>query len=49
MLTIFEYRCLDKIMLGMSKRLEDVGIKQDKFDLKNREAIMLIKLFVIDD
>lgn len=46
---IFEYKCLDKIVLGKTDHPADEGKEQDKFDEQNREAIMLIKLSITDD
>eukprot|EP00253_Pinus_taeda_P011625 PITA_11625 len=49
MLTIFEYRHLDQLVLGKELHPGIAGTDQDKFDDRNREAIMLLKLFVTDD
>ena len=49
MLTIFEYRRLDKLVLGTKTRPTSDQAKQDKFDDRNREAFMLLKLSIIDD
>lgn len=49
MLSIFEYRRLDELVLGTKACLTSDQAEQDKFDDRNREAIMLLKLFVIDD
>lgn len=49
MLTIFEYRCLAGILLGKETRPTAAGRDQDKFDGKDREAIMLLKLSVTNE
>lgn len=49
MLSIFEYRCLEQIVLGKETRLAIVGDDQTKFDKCSREAVMLLKLLDIDD
>lgn len=49
MLSIFEYRCLDQLVLGKESRPTTAGDDQDKHDVKNREAVMLIKLSVTDN
>ena len=49
MLTIFEYRRLDQCILGKETRPGTAGADQDKFDDRNWEAVMLLKLFVADD
>ena len=49
MLTIFEYRRLDQLVLAKEPRPGTAGTDQDKFDDRNREAIMLLKLSVVDD
>lgn len=49
MLTIFEYRHLDALVLGTKSRPTSVQANQDKFDDRNREVVMLLKLFVTDD
>lgn len=49
MLTIFEYRVIDQLVLGKATRPTTAGPEQTKFDEQNREAVMLIKLSVIDD
>lgn len=49
MLTIFEYRCLDQLVLGKESHPTTAGDDQDKHDVKNREVVMLIKLSVTDD
>jgi len=49
MMTIFEYRCLDKIILGTTTRPPVAGKDQGRFDEQNCEAVMLIKLSIIDD
>ena len=49
MLTIFEYRRLDQLILGKELRPGTAGTDQDKFDDRNREAVMLLKLSVADD
>ena len=49
MLTIFEYRCLASIVLGKETRPIVVGRDQGKFDRQNKEAVMLLKLSVIDE
>jgi len=48
-LTIFEYRRLDQLVLGTELRPGTPGADQDKFDDRNREAVMLLKLSVTDD
>ena len=49
MMTIYEYRSLDKIVLGTFQHLAIVDQDQAKFDEHNCEAIMLIKLcFTVD-
>eukprot|EP00253_Pinus_taeda_P007025 PITA_07025 len=49
MLTIFEYRRLDQLVLKKELRPGTAGTDQDKFDGRNREAVMLLKLSVADD
>jgi hypothetical protein len=49
MLTVFEYKCLANNVLGKLTRLRVLGKDQDKFDKKDREAVMLIKLSVTDE
>eukprot|EP00253_Pinus_taeda_P009126 PITA_09126 len=49
MLTIFEYRRLDQLVLNKELCPGTVGTDQDKFDDRNREAVMLLKLSVTDD
>lgn len=49
MMTIFEYRCLEKIALGTKSHPTLASKDNDKFDEQNREAIMFIKLFVTND
>jgi hypothetical protein len=49
MLAIFEYKCLVSIVLGNDTRPQVMGRDQDKFDERDREAIMLLKLFVINE
>eukprot|EP00253_Pinus_taeda_P002078 PITA_02078 len=49
MLTIFEYRRLDQLVLNKELRPGTAGTDQDKFDDRNREAVMLLKLSVADD
>ena len=49
MLTIFDYRHLDELVLGTKTRPTSDQAEQDKFDDRNREAVMLLKLSVIDD
>ena len=49
MLTIFEYRRLDQLVLAKELRPGIAGTDQDKFDDRNREAVMLLKLSVTDD
>ena len=49
MLAIFTYRCLSDVVLGRSPLPTVVGKDQDKFDGQDREAVMLIKLSVIDE
>jgi len=49
MLTIFEYRLLDQLVLGTELHPGTPGADQDKFDDRNREAVMLLKLSVTDD
>lgn len=49
MLTIFEYQCLDAVVLGTSQHPTTAGKDQDKWDERNREAVMLIKLFGTDE
>jgi hypothetical protein len=49
MLAIFEYRCLDKLILGKEIQSETNEDTLEKYDAKNRKAIMLIKLFVTDE
>jgi len=49
MLTIFEYRRLDQLVLKKELRPGTAGTDQDKFDDRNREAVMLLKLSVADD
>jgi hypothetical protein len=46
MLTTFEYRCLANIVLGKLIWSTVASKDQDKFDEKDREAMMLIKLSV---
>ena len=49
MLTIFEYHHLYELVLGTKTRPTSNQVEQDKFDDRNREAVMLLKLSVIDD
>lgn len=49
MLMIFEYRCLDKIILDIDTWPTLLGKDQDKFDDRDWEAAMLIKLSVTDE
>lgn len=49
MLTIFEYRCLDALVLGTEVRPTVAGKDQDKYDGGNREVVMLLKLSVTDE
>lgn len=49
MIMIFEYRCLDQVVLGNSTRPTIAGKDQDKRAERNQEVVMLIKLSVIDD
>ena len=49
MLTIFEYCHLDELVLGTKTCPTSDQAEQDKFDDRNREAVMLLKLSVIDD
>eukprot|EP00253_Pinus_taeda_P004299 PITA_04299 len=49
MLTVFEYRRLDQLVLNKELRPGTAGTDQDKFDDRNREAVMLLKLSVADD
>lgn len=42
MMTIFEYRCLDKVVLGKTDHPTDEGKEHDKIDERNREVVMLI-------
>ena len=49
MLTIFKYRRLDTLVLGTETRPTSVQANQDKFDDRNQEAVMLLKLSVTDD
>jgi hypothetical protein len=43
MLAIFEYRCLDKLVLGKETQTDTDVDAQEKYDAKNQEAVMLIK------
>ena len=49
MLTIFEYRCLESIVLGKETRPTSAGRDQDKFDGQDREVVMLLKLSMTDE
>jgi hypothetical protein len=49
MLAIFEYRCLDKLVLGKEIWSETNVDAQEKYDAKNREVVMLIKLSVTNE
>jgi hypothetical protein len=49
MLAIFVYWCLSDVVLDTSPRSTVAGKYQDKFDGQDREAMMLIKLFVKDE
>jgi hypothetical protein len=49
MLAIFEYRCLAKLILGKEIQSETNEDTLEKYDAKNRKAVMLIKLFVTDE
>ena len=49
MLTIFEYRRLDQLVLNKELCLDTAGTNQDKFDDRSREAVMLLKLSMADD
>ena len=49
MLTIFEYRRLDQLVLGKELSPGIAGANQDKFNGRNWEVVMLLKLSVIDD
>lgn len=42
------YRCLDKLILGKEARSGTDEDAQQKYDAKNQEFVMLIKLSVID-
>jgi hypothetical protein len=47
MLAIFEYKFLDKLVLGKEIWSETDG--KENYDAKNREAVMLIRLLVTND
>jgi hypothetical protein len=49
MLAIFAYQCLSYVILGTSPCPTVAGKDQDKFDGQDREAVMLIKLYVTDE
>lgn len=49
MLAIFQCRCLAYIVLGKDTQPTVAGKDQDKFDGQDREAVMLLKLSVIDE
>lgn len=49
MLTIFEYRVIDQLVLGKATHPSLASPIQTKFDEQNRETVMLIKLSMIDD
>lgn len=49
MLAIFEYRCLDKLISGKEIWNETDKDSQVKYHAKNREVVILIKLFVMDE
>jgi hypothetical protein len=49
MLAIFEYKCLDKLILENEIHSETDIDAQEKYDAKNGEAVMLIKLSVMDE
>ena len=49
MLAIFQYRCLANIVLGKDTRPTIAGKDKDKFDGQDREAVMLLKLSMIDE
>lgn len=48
-LTIFEYRVIDQLVLGRVSGPSATGFDQTKFNEQNREAVMLIKLSVTDN
>ena len=48
-IAIFEYWNTDQLVLGVTKRLTSPSPNQDTWDLNNREAVMLLKLFVVDN
>ena len=49
MLAIFEYKCLDKHVLGKEVWSEIDVDAQAEYDVKNREAMMWIKLLVMNE
>jgi hypothetical protein len=48
MLAIFGYMCLDAIILGNNIQPQVTDRDQDKNNERDREEIILIKLYVID-
>ena len=48
MSSIFEYRCLSNMVFGKKTRPMVVGKDWDKFDDRDREAIMLLNLSMTD-
>ena len=46
---IFGYWCLEKIVLGIGTHTTQARAGQDKFDKRNQEVLMLIKLLIIND
>lgn len=48
-IAIFEYQNTDQLVLGVTKCLTSPGPDQDTWDLNNQEAVMLLKLSVVDD
>lgn len=49
MLLIFEYQCLEQIVLGKETHLATASNDQTKFDECSQEVVMLLKLSVTDD
>ena len=45
----FEYQNTDQLVLGVTKHLTSPSPDQDTWDMNNREAVMLLKLSVVDD
>lgn len=48
MLAIFEYKCLDKLVLG-KEIWSEFNADAHKYNAKNKEAVMLIKLSIMDE